>query len=378
MQIAFAAGEASGDLLAGLVLPQLRKRIPAAHCAGIGGDRMIEAGFDAWWHVRELSVRGYAEVLRHLPRLLRLRAGFIERAANWPARVFVGVDAPDFNLGVAARLRTRGIRTVQYVAPAVWAWRPERLLKLGAAVDRVLLLFPFEAPLFAAAGVAHRYVGHPLASTIPLEPDAATARQRLGLALDAPTVAVLPGSRPAEIEALGPPFIGAAAEMLRADARLQIALPAADEALRARLSTLLDAARLDRSRVLLTVGRSHDALEAADAVLIAGGTATLEALLFKRPMAIAYRVPRLTEWLTRRKALIPYLGLPNVLCGRFAVPEFVQEAVTAPALARAVLRYLDQPQEASRLRAEFTEHHQALRRDTPALVADAIAEAAGA
>lgn len=377
MQIAFAAGEASGDLLASLVLPKLRERLLAARCAGIGGDRMIESGFDAWWHVRELSVRGYAEVLRHLPRLLRLRAGFIERAAGWPARVFVGVDAPDFNLGVAARLRSRGIRTVQYIAPAVWAWRAERLRTIGDAVDCVLLLFPFEVPIFAAAGVAHRYVGHPLASAIPLVPDAAAARRRLGLAVTAATVAVLPGSRPAEIEALGPPFVGAMAEMLRADTRLQIVLPAADEMLRARLSALLDTAVLDRSRVLLTLGRSHDALEAADAVLVAGGTATLEALLFKRPMAIAYRVPRLTEWLTRRKALIPYLGLPNVLCGRFAVPEFVQEAVSAPAMARAVLGYLERPQEAERLRAEFTEHHHALRRDTPTLVADAVAEAAG-
>ncbi len=373
-RIVFAAGEASGDLLAGLVLPELRRRLPDAQLAGIGGERMIEAGLDPWWHVRELSVRGYAEVLRHLPRLLKLRADFIRRAADWPARCFVGVDAPDFNLGVAARLKARGIKTVQYVAPAVWAWRPERLAGLRAAVNRVLLVFPFEAPLFAAAGIAHDYVGHPLASSIPLQPDAAAARRRLGLPEAAPTVAVLPGSRPAEIEALGPVFAATARLLQTADAGLQVVVPAADELLRARLQTLLRVAQVDEARLSLTLGRSHDALEAADAVLVAGGTATLEAMLFQRPMVIAYRVPRLTEWLTRRKAIIPYFGLPNVLCGRYAVPEFVQETVQPQPLARAVLRYFERPQDATQLRAEFAEHHLALRRDTPARVAQAIAE----
>jgi lipid-A-disaccharide synthase len=376
-RIVLAAGEASGDLLAGLVLPQLRHRLPQAQLAGIGGERMIAAGLDAWWHVRELSVRGYAEVLRHLPRLLKLRADFVRRAAAWPAHCFIGVDAPDFNLGVAARLKARGVKTVQYVAPAVWAWRPQRLAGLRGTVDRVLLVFPFEVPLFAAAGIAHDYVGHPLAGSIPLQPDAVAARLRLGLPPAAPTVAVLPGSRPAEIEALGPAFAATARLLQQADRALQIVVPAADEALHARLRDLLRAAQVDEARLSLTLGRSHDALEAADAVLVAGGTATLEAMLFQRPMAIAYRVPRLTEWLTRRKAIVPYFGLPNVLCGRYTVPEFVQEAVQPPALARAVLRYFERPQDALDLRAEFAEHHRALRRDTPALVAQAIADTVG-
>ncbi|MCU0952022.1 MAG: lipid-A-disaccharide synthase [Burkholderiaceae bacterium] len=373
-RIAFAAGEASGDLLASLVLPALHARLPGAAFAGIAGDRMAAAGCVPWFHVRELSVRGYAEVLRHLPRLLRLRHQFVARVQTWPAQLFVGVDAPDFNLGVAARLRAGGMKTVQYVSPAIWAWRPHRIEKIRRAVDRMLCIFPFEAALFARAGIDARYVGHPLARTIARTPDATAARARLGIATDAPTLALLPGSRQAEVASLGAPFLGAAAVLAQRDRRLQCVLPVADASLRPIVQAQCAAAGLDRARLHLIDGRSHDCLEAADVVLVAGGTATLEAMLFKRPMVIAYKVPALTEWITLRQAVIPYFGLPNVLEGRFTVPELLQEAVEPQRLAALVQRYFDRPQEVAELRERFERQHEALLRDTPALTAEAIAD----
>ncbi len=371
-RIAFAAGEASGDLLAGLVLPELRTRLPSMQCAGIAGERMIAAGCEPWFHVRELSVRGYAEVLRHLPRLLRLRRAFVRRVQDWPAALFVGVDAPDFNLGVATRLRRAGLRTMQYVSPAVWAWRPHRIERIRAAVDHMLCIFPFEEALFQAAGIRASYVGHPLAGTIPRVPDAAAARARLGLAPERVTLALLPGSRHAEVSALAPPFLAAAAELARSDRSLQLVLPVADVSLRPMLQAMCEQAGIEPDRLQLTAGRSHDCLEAADVVVVAGGTATLEAMLFKRPMVIAYKVPRLTEWITLRQAVIPYFGLPNVLEGRYTVPELLQERVDAAAIVSEVRRFLDRPHEVAALRERFDRQHEALLRDTPGLTAQAI------
>lgn len=373
VRIAFAAGETSGDLLASLVLPALGERLPQAEFAGIAGDRMIAAGCAPWFHVRELSVRGYAEVLRHLPRLLRLRAAFVRRVREWPADLFVGVDAPDFNLGVAARLRAAGLRSVQFVSPAVWAWRPGRIERIRAAVDHLLCIFPFEVALFERAGLRATYVGHPLAQRIPLAPDAAAARLRLGLEPARATVALLPGSRRTEVAALAPPFLAASAQLARADATLQFALPIAEPTLASGLHRLAESAGLV-GRLRLVDGRSHDCLEAADVVVVAGGTATLEAMLFKRPMVIAYKVPALTERLTLRQAVLPYIGLPNVLEGRFTVPELLQEAVEPGRIAAAVRRYLDDPAEVARLRERFAAQHERLRRDTPALTAQAIAD----
>lgn len=373
-RIAFAAGETSGDLLAGLVLPALRQRLPDAQCAGIAGDRMIAAGCEPWFHVRELSVRGYAEVLRHLPRLLRLRRRFIGRVRDWPAELFVGVDAPDFNLGVAARLRAGGMRTMQYVSPAIWAWRPHRIEKIRAAVDHMLCIFPFEQPIFDRAGIRASYVGHPLARSIPRVPDAAAARRRLGVAPERITVALLPGSRRAEVESLGAPFLAAAAVLARDDPRMQFVLPVADPSLASAIRAQREAAALDPARLMLTDGRSHDCLEAADVVIVAGGTATLEAMLYKRPMVIAYKVPALTEWITLRQAVIPYFGLPNVLEGRYTVPELLQEAVEPRRIAQAVRRYLERPQEVAQLVERFDRQHELLLRDTPALTAQAIVD----
>ncbi len=372
-RLALVAGEASGDLLASVVLPALRTRLPQASLCGIGGDRMIAEGLDAWWHVRELSVRGYAEVLRHLPRLLKLRRQLTARVLAWPASTYIGIDAPDFNLGVELKLRAARIRTVQFVAPAVWAWRPRRIDLVRRAVDHLLAVFPFELPLFERAGVRCTYVGHPLALTIALQPDAAAARTRLNVPINAPTVAALPGSRAAEIDALGPPFCAAIALLLRGDKTLHVVMPAADARLHERLQRMIERTRMDASRITLTLGRSNDCLEAADTALVASGTATLEAMLFQRPMVIAYKVPLFTEYLTRRKALIPWIGLPNILAGDFIVPEFLQAEVDGKALAAAVLRYLEDAALVARLRERFVEMREALTRDTPGLVADAIA-----
>ena len=370
--LAFVAGEASGDLLAAGVIAELKRRDPALGLAGVGGDRMIAAGLDAWEHVRALSVRGYVEVIRHLPRLLRLRGDLLRRITELRPRAFVGVDAPDFNLGLEEKLRARGIRVVHMVSPSVWAWRRERIEQVRRAVDRMLLVFPFEQALYDEAGIPATYVGHPLAAMIPLAPDAPAARARLGIAQEPPLVAVLPGSRPDEIRYLGTVFVAAMARMKRAMPALNFVLPVADPSLRPQIDAALREHPQLASGVALTAGRSHDCLEACDVVLVASGTATLEAALYKRPMVISYRMPALSAWIMRRKGYIPYVGLPNIMANEFIVPELLQEAATPEALAAAVLDLLGDTARRARLAERFTEMHHALKRDTVGLAADAI------
>jgi lipid-A-disaccharide synthase len=369
--LAFVAGEASGDVLVAPVIAAVRERVPQARCVGIAGDRMRAAGCVGWWHTRELSVRGYAEVLRDLPRLLRIRRTLRDRLLADPPAVMVGVDAPDFNLGVEQRLRAAGIPTVQFVSPSIWAWRRERIEQVRAAADRVLLIFPFEKALYDAAGIAADYVGHPLASTIALHPDAAAARARLGLGAG-PVVAILPGSRRAEITFIAPDFFGAAEQLARADGAVRFIVPVADPALRPLIDHALALHPRAAAATTLLQGRSHDALEAADVVLVASGTATLEAALFKRPMVIAYRVPRLTWWIMRNRGYLPWIGLPNILANASLVPELWQDAVTPAALAGALRRLLDDPVGAARLRERFALMHEQLLRDTPRLASEAI------
>jgi lipid-A-disaccharide synthase len=373
---AFVAGEASGDLLAAGVIAELRNRVPDLHCAGIGGDRMIAAGFDAWAHVRDLSVRGYVEVLRHLPRLLKLRSTLARRLLAEQPAVFVGVDAPDFNLGLEERLRDAGIRVVHFISPSIWAWRAERIEQIRRAVDRMLLVFPFEQSIYEQAGIAASYVGHPLASLIPMVPDAAAARQRLGVDTGHSVIAVLPGSRTDEIRYLGPAFLAACDLLHRREPGLQFVLPAADATLKALLQDMrAQYPGLDRHLKVID-GRSHDCLEAADAVLVASGTATLEAALFKRPMVIAYRMPALSAWLMRRKGRTRWVGLPNILAGEALVPELLQEQATPAALADALQEQLQDRASNSRLVQRFAKMHGELKRDTAALAAAAILEVA--
>jgi len=370
--IGFVAGEASGDLLAAPVITALRDRLPDVQCAGIAGDRMIEAGASAWWHVRELSVRGYAEVLRELPRLLQLRSALRERLlAERPAAV-VGVDSPDFNLRLEMQLRAAGVPTVHYVSPSIWAWRPKRIEKVRRAAERVLLVFPFEQKIYDEAGIAATYVGHPLASIIPSRADAAAARVRLGLARDEPVVALLPGSRRAEVQFIGPAFVEAALLMLRREPRLRFVLPVAEPRLREFLRPALASAGAAAGRISLVDGRSHDCLEAADGVLVASGTATLETALFGKPMVIAYRMPAASYWIMRQMGTVTFVGLPNILAGEALVPELIQGEATPQRLADELLAMLDDRPRCEQLRERFAAMHESLRRDTPRLAAEAI------
>ncbi|HEX7156932.1 MAG TPA: lipid-A-disaccharide synthase [Burkholderiaceae bacterium] len=373
--IAFVAGESSGDLLAAPVVEALRARSPGLQCAGIAGDRMIAAGCEPWHHVRELSVRGYAEVLAELPRLWRLRRSVGRRLSRGHCAALVGVDSPDFNLALETRVRAAGVPTVHYVSPSIWAWRAGRIDRIRRAADRVLLVFPFEQRIYDEAGIAATYVGHPLASTIPLVPDRAGARRRLGLAADGTLIALLPGSRRAEVEHLGPVFLGAARRLQEGLPAARFAVPVADPGLRNGLQESLLRWPEVAAATTLFDGRSHDCLEASDGAVVASGTATLEAALYKRPMVIAYRMPALSAWIMRRiGGYLPWVGLPNILAGETLVPELLQERAQAGAIADALLRQLEDAAAVARLAERFTAIHESLRRDTPALAADAIFE----
>lgn len=331
---------------------------------------MARQGFDAWWPSEKLSVRGYVEVLPKLREILAIRRRLKERLLG-DARpdLFIGVDAPDFNFGLETALRAEGVRTVHFVCPSFWAWRPKKVLKLRAAADHVLCIFPFEPELLARHGVQATYVGHPLANVIPLVPDRAAARRALGLDDASDVVAILPGSRRSEVQYLARRFFEAAVRMRAKRPGVRFVVPAVP-ALREAIAAHARAAGLND--VLVLHGRSHEALAACDATLIASGTATLEAALFKRPMVIAYNMHWLSWIIMRRKQLQPWVGLPNILSGEFVVPELLQDAATPQALADATLAWLDAPQRVQALQARFTDMHHLLQRDTARLATDAI------
>jgi len=372
LNLAMVAGEASGDLLAGLLLDGLRVRWPDLSAAGIGGPRMVARGFTAWWPHDKLAVHGYGwEVLRRYREIVGIRRQLRDRLLLQPPDLFIGVDAPDFNLDLELALRGRGIKTVHFVSPSVWAWRPERVDAIRRSVDHVLCLFPFEPALLARHGIAATYVGHPLAQVIPLEPDQAAARQQLGLGLDAPVLALLPGSRASEIAHLALRFFKAAALIRQARPDVQCVVPAVPSL----LAAIEQAARLSgmADHVTIVAGQSHAVLAACDITLIASGTATLEAALFKRPMVIAYHMNSWSWQIMRRKKLQPWVGLPNILCQDFVVPELLQQAATPRALANAVLTGLAaEPEQAAALRERFNALHLQLRCDTPTIAAHAI------
>ena len=373
--LAMVAGETSGDLLSGLLLDGMRRQWPALQAYGIGGPQMQQRGFQALWSSERLAVHGYSlEVLLRLRDILSIRKQLRQRLLHERPSVFVGVDAPDFNLGLEQDLRRAGIKTVHFVCPSIWAWRPERVHKIRAAADHVLCLFPFEPALLAQHGIDATYVGHPLAQVIPMQPDAVAARQRLGLVLDAPVLAVLPGSRRAEVQYIAPPFLRAVALLLQRIPHLQVVLPAVP-ALHAQLQAMVQAQGL-QGRIHVLEGRSHDALAACDCTLIASGTATLEAALFKRPMVIGYHMHPISWRLMKRKQLQPWVGLPNILCADAVVPELLQDQGHPQALAEAVAQWLD-TSPASRaqvhtVQQRFSLLHSELLRDTPTLSAHAI------
>ena len=364
------AGEASGDLLAGLLLDGIHARWPDVRAVGIGGPKMLQRGFETWWPQEKLAVRGYVEVLRHYREIAEIRRQLKARLIDEPPGLFIGVDAPDFNLDLEAGLRAQGIKTVHFVCPSIWAWRPGRIEKLRAAAGHVLCIFPFEPPLLERQGVAATYVGHPIANVIPDVPDRVAARVLLGLDAQAPVVALLPGSRQSELRYLAPRFFEAASLMQKAQPDLRFIAPVIPSLL-AEAQQLLAASPM-AGHVALLPGQSHTALAACDVTLIASGTATLEAALFKRPMVISYYVNRLSYWVMLRQQLQPWIGLPNILCGDFVVPELLQDAATPQALADATLAWLASPDKVQALQERFTALHADLRRDTPTLCADAI------
>ncbi len=375
-RIALVAGEASGDLLGAGLVKALRERFPDARFAGIGGPAMRAAGLEAWFDASELAVMGLSEVLAHLPRLLRLRRALRERVLAWKPDVFVGIDAPDFNLGVERWLKRRGVRTVHYVSPSVWAWRESRAEKIGRSADRVLCLFPMEPAIYARHGVDARFVGHPLADAIALDPDRAAARDALGLPFHAPALALLPGSRLGEIERMLPPFLDAATLVAERIADLALLLPAANPGCAQAIEAQLRRFPALAARVRLLDGQAQRAMIAADVVLLASGTAALEAMLCKRPMVVGHRIAPATYRIVKALGLLKsrHVSLPNVLAGEDVVPELLQDACTPQNLASAVLQWFGQPEAVAALRPRFRAIHESLRRDASARAADAVAE----
>lgn len=374
-RVAMVAGETSGDLLAGLLLDGLQDLWPQLQAYGIGGPHMARRGFSPWWPSEKLAVHGYSlELLRRLAEIIGIRKQLRARLLQDKPTVFIGVDAPDFNLGLEADLRAAGVKTVHFVCPSIWAWRADRVEKIRRSVDHVLCIFPFEPALLAQHGIAATYVGHPLAGVVPLQPDRLAARAQLGLDAGDRVLAILPGSRSAEVQYITPSFFQAAALIHKAHPAIKMVVPAVP-ALRERIERMALECGLGHA-LQIVAGQSHAVLAACDVTLIASGTATLEAALFKRPMVIAYRMHRWSWRLMRRKQLQPWVGLPNILCGDFVVPELIQDAATPQALAAAVLQWFDayqnDPQRITALEQRFTALHHSLQRNTPELAADAI------
>ncbi|MGE4240438.1 lipid-A-disaccharide synthase [Ramlibacter sp.] len=367
---AMVAGEASGDLLAGLLLDGMRARWPQMQSHGIGGPLMAKRGFDVWWPHDKLAVRGYVEVLKHYREIVGIRNALREKLLANPPSVFIGVDAPDFNLDLEAALKARGIPTVHFVCPSIWAWRAERIHKIKASCDHVLCIFPFEPALLAKHGIAATYVGHPVANVIPMAPDRAGARRALGLKEEGEVIAILPGSRAAEIQYLADRFFAASAIVAKERPSATFIVPAVPQ-LKDRIEAAAARAGLGE-RMRVYGGQSHAVMAACDLALVASGTATLEMALFKRPMVIAYAMNWLSWRIHRSKQLQPWVGLPNILCEDFVVPELLQGDANPESLARALLEWLRAPDRMAAVQEKFGALHERLRRDTTKLATDAI------
>jgi len=367
------AGETSGDLLAGLLLGGMKARWPQLSAQGIGGPKMAAQGFEAWWPHDKLAVHGFnMEVLRRFREIWCIRRDLGGRLLTDRPDIFIGVDAPDFNLGLEARLKVQGVKTVHFVSPSIWAWRGGRIHKIHRSVDHMLCLFPFEPKIYHQAGIAASYVGHPLADTIPLEVPRAAARQALGIADSVPLVAVLPGSRRGEIRHIAPVFLQTVARLAHLRPDLRFVLPVVP-GLREMVEPMVREHAPNAPLTLLD-GQSHEALAACDVTLIASGTATLEAALFKRPMVIAYQLSPMSWQIMKRMGYLPWVGLPNILERDFVVPERLQQDANPTQLASDVLAWLDDPARSASVQQRFLDLHHTLRRDTAKAATDAIAQ----
>lgn len=382
--IALIAGEDSGDQLGADLIAALRRHYPDARFVGIGGSRMQQQGFESWYDIRELSLFGFAEVIRHLPRLLKLRKELVARLIAEKPTVVVGIDAPDFNLGVERRLKQAGLRTVHYVSPSIWAWRENRAEKIGQSVHRVLCLFPMEPPIYARHGIDARFVGHPLADRFPLVSDRVPARRALQLPLDVPVLALLPGSRASELERMGSIFLDAARRVATAMPGLRVVIPAANSRALATLKTMLARGPHDDASPILLDGHAHEAMLAADVVLLSSGTATLEAMLAKRPMVVGYRVSPVSYRIARVLKMLKtdVYALPNILaraCGMgknvTLVPELMQDNFTATKLANAAFELFRNSERRGAIVNAFEQLHEALRGHLPGHAGDHAAEA---
>lgn len=373
--IALVAGELSGDLLGGALVRALKSRFPGARIRGVTGPRMVEAGCESIGSIEELSVMGLAEVLPAIPRLLRLRARLVDEFTSDRPDIFIGVDAPDFNLGLSRRLRERGLRTAHVVSPTIWAWRPGRVKGIARSVDLMLCLFPFEPRHYEGSGVSAQFIGHPLANELDADITPAQGREALGLAGEGPVIAILPGSRGGELKYLAEPFAQAAALLNERLPGVQFVSPIAKPSLEAGLRAAI-AQHAPRCRWTLLTGQSREAMRAADVVLLASGTATLECLLLGRPMVVAYRTSRLTAWMMLDLGLLktPYVSLPNLLAPEPTVTELLQDAASPEALANEMQRLLDDAAHRQRQLAAFDGVRADLRCNAAERAAEAIAE----
>lgn len=370
--VGIVAGEPSGDLLGGALLQALRARVPDARFVGIGGSKMIAAGMRSLFPLEKLSVRGYVEVLRHYREITGIRSELKRHFLAERPAVFIGIDAPDFNLDLESGLKKAGIPTVHYVSPSIWAWRGGRIRKIRRAVSRMLTVFPFEAAIYEKAGIPVSYVGHPLADMLAGAPSRAEARAELKLPATAPVVALLPGSRISELESLADVYVAAAEKIAAAAEGVRLLVPLVNRQTRELFEAALYRRQSGELDITLLFGHAHEAMAAADVVLVASGTATLEAALLLRPMVITYRMPRLSWWIMNSRRYQPWVGLPNILAGEFVVPELLQDAATPEALSAAVIDLLRDADRRKAIEQRFALMAGELRHDAAEKAAEAI------
>lgn len=372
LRIGIVAGEASGDTLGCHLIHALKLRYPHAEFVGVAGPKMLHEGCISLFDQEYLAVRGFVEVVRKLPKILRLRQKLLDYYQKNTPDIFIGIDAPDFNLSVERRLKEQGVPIVHYVSPSVWAWRAERVKEMVKFIDMVLCLFPMEPDIYRFEGGRAEYIGHPLAQRLPMEPDQILIRKEMGIEDNVPVFTLMPGSRVSEVDYIAKPFFQAAQILHKKYPNAVFLLPSATEATTHHLVKIIRKDNFAKQHVLLLDGRSQQAIIAADVVLVASGTATLEVALCKRPMVISYRVSMLTYYWVKRYFQSPYVGLPNILLKDFVVPELLQSEANAQNLAQAVMDWYEHPEKVSALVEQFKQLHETLMLDTPALAASAV------